>query len=345
MIFMICILYSFILVGCAEEKNLADIRNSNQVYEDTIFALDTVISIKIYDHGSESLLEEIVSRIKEIENTMSATIETSEVEAINNSAGKQPVEVSEETFYVVQKAIQYSQLSGGKFDITMGPIVKLWGIGTENARLPEEEEILEKLQLVNYKKIQLDEKNSTVFLEDENMRIDLGGIAKGYVADEVAKILIEEGVKKALINLGGNVYAYGQKENGSPWKVGVQAPYEDRNDYFAVVKVSDQSIVTSGIYERYFAVEDKIYHHIFNSDTGYPVINDLASVTIVADQSIDADALSTTLFALGVKEGLALVETLEDIDCVYVTKDQEVYISSGIRETFTIIDHSFKLVN
>jgi thiamine biosynthesis lipoprotein len=177
------------------------------------------------------------------------------------------------------------------------------------------------------------------------MSVDLGSIGKGYAADQVADYLKEQGVQKAILNLGGNILIIGEKDAGTPFRVGLQNPFDSRNEYFGVVEVMDKTVVTSGIYERNFEQDGILYHHILDTETGYPVNNSVTSVSIIADSSIDADAMSTVLFVLGVEEGLELCESIANIECVYVTNDYQVYMSSGAKNAVTITNDKFKVAN
>ena len=179
----------------------------------------------------------------------------------------------QDTYSVIEKAVQYSKLTDGALDATIEPIVKLWGIGTDKERVPSKNEIEEKLKLVNYKDIILDNKNSTVQLKRTGQAIDLGAIAKGYTADEIKKVLLDNKISSALINLGGNVFAVGNKTDGTSWNIGIQNPLDTRGQYLGTISVTDKSVVTSGNYERFFIVDGKRYHHIFDPKTGYPSEN------------------------------------------------------------------------
>lgn len=309
------------------------------------FFLGTFCKITIYDKTSKDILDKAFNRINEIENKMTINKKNSEVININSKSGLDFVKVSPDTFDVIEKSLYYSQLSKGKFDISIGSIDKLWNIGTDKARVPSHKEIKSKIPLVNYKNIKLNKKDSSIMLKEKGMLIDLGGIAKGYVADEVKKVLAENGVKQALINLGGNVVTLGNKVDGTEWKIGIQDPFNPRGKYLGIISVPNKTIVTSGIYERYFEKDGKQYHHILDTKTGYPVDNSLVSVSIISDKSIDADALSTTIFSLGLDDGLKLVESLDNVDAIFVTKDYEIYISSSIKNNFKITNSKFKLKN
>ena len=311
----------------------------------TIFALGTVISINLFDEGSQELMTEIIEKINSIEKTMSKNLKDSEISQINRQAGISPVKVSEETFFVIDKAIQFAELSNGMFDPTLGPIIELWGIGTEAAKVPDLKELSALLSKVDYRKVQLNKKEQTVFLELEGMALDLGGIAKGFAADSVIELLKVHKINNAMLNLGGNVFAYGKKDNGEPWKIAIQSSFDQRNSYFGYVEVVDKSVVTSGSYERYFEEDGVVYPHIFDAKTGFPVQTEVVSVTVIAASSIDADALSTILFALSIEEGIAIVEKLDGIECIYVTKDDRIYLSSGAKEFFVLTDSSYILNN
>ncbi|HHX22603.1 MAG TPA: FAD:protein FMN transferase, partial [Thermoanaerobacterales bacterium] len=207
------------------------------------------------------------------------------------------------------------------------------------------EEINLALKLVDYRKVELNENENSVFLKTPGMAIDLGGIAKGFAADEVVRILKENGVESAIADLGGNLYVIGSKPNGMPWNIGIQNPFNIRGSIFATVKVSDKTLVSSGPYERYFEENGETYHHILDTRTGFPVDNGLMGITIISDSSIDADALSTSVFALGLVEGMKFIEEKKGVDAVFVTSDYMVYTTSGIEKyNFEITDEQFTFV-
>lgn len=308
----------------------------------TTYALGTVININLYDQGDQALMNALIDRVGAIEAMMSAQMEDSEVSEITRQAGIAPVVVSPETFEVVQRALYYADLSKGSFDPTIGPIVQLWGIGTEEARVPDPGEIQATLKSVDYTKVVLDEANQSVYLSKLGMSLDLGGIAKGFVADELVEILDQSDVERAMINLGGNIYAYGEKADGENYKVAIQTPYDTRNTYFGYVSIKNMTVVTSGPYERFFEEDGQLYHHIFDANTGYPIQSDVASVSIIAPHSMDADALSTLLFTMNPEEGLALIEALDDINCIYVDKSFNLRMTEGLVASFTLTDQSYQ---
>lgn len=317
-------------------------------YSKTYYNLGTINEITLYDitkKDGDRILEECESILKDIDNKMSRQITSSEVSEINNQAGKNYVKVSDDTYYVIKESIDFSNISNDTFDISVGPIVDLWGIGTDNAKVPSKKEIKDSLSLVNYKNILLNDENKSVKLATKNMKIDLGGIAKGYAADKIYEFLKEEKLESALINLGGNIYVLGSKENNQPFSIGIQDPTKPRGNSIGNIKVSNKSVVTSGIYERYFEENNKIYHHMLDPHTGYPFNNNLSSVTIISDKSIICDALSTTTFGLGIESGLNLIESLDGVDAIFITKDKKIYLSSNLKNKFNLTDTSFTIVN
>lgn len=307
------------------------------------FFLGTLVDITLYDKASDELFDEIFNHLKNIEAKMTINRDTSEVVDINLNAGKSFVKVSEDTFYVIERGKYFSKISNGRFDISIGPLVKLWNIGSEDAQVPSEEDITLKKNLVDYNKVLLNRDDKSVMLKEKGMILDLGAIAKGYIADVISDILKEHNVKHAIINLGGNVFAYGNKPDGTPWRIGIQNPFSPRGDFLGVVNVSNKTVVTSGIYERYLEANGKRYHHILDPDTGYPVENNLGSVSIIANKSIDADSLSTSAFSSGVEKGMKLIEDLDNVEAIFITKDKEIYMTSGLEGTFELMDSSFTI--
>ena len=309
------------------------------------FFLNSILTLDIYDTGLDNakINQEVEDRVRELENKMSTKIATSEVSKINDNAGIDKVKVSDDTYTVIKEALKYGKISKGKFDITVGNLVDLWGIGTENEKVPSKEEIQKALATVDYNKVEIDDNNKTVFLKDKGMKIDLGAIAKGYVADEIVKILEKDGVKSAIINLGGNVYVYGNK-GGKNFKIGIRNPLSpDPNDYLGIYQSQNESVVTSGVYERFFEKDGKRYHHILSTSDGYPIDNNLISTSIITKSSMDADALSTTTFALGLEEGLKLIENTKNTEAMFITADKKIYMTSGLKEKFELKNSDFTI--
>jgi thiamine biosynthesis lipoprotein len=308
----------------------------------------TVCSVRIQQHGKDEVYNRVFDRLRELDNIFSANKQGSVIDQINREAGRRPVSVPAEVIEVLGRAIFFAELSDGAFDPTVGPLVKLWGIGTEDARVPGREEIEQALSLVNWRDVVINGENSTVFLKREGMMLDSGGIAKGYAADEALKIIREAGVRGALIDFVGNIVVYGEKAGGGtpgnrlPWRIGIQNPRMERGEFIGVIDMEDGTLVTSGDYERFFERDGRRYHHILSTKTGYPVENDLSSVTIVGNlapedggASIDADALSTTLFALGFSDGSSFISRFDGAGAIFILKDGEIRLTPALTDRFT----------
>ncbi len=298
--------------------------------------LHTISQITLYDKGDEKLLDECYSLIAYYENILSANENkksTSEIFALNHNEGK-PFTLSDEALECLIYGYNYSKNSQDTFDISIGKLSKLWDF--ENAETaPTETDIQEAIKTIDYNNIIID--GNTVTLTNPKTSIDLGGIAKGFIADKVCEYLKSQGVESAIINLGGNVYALGYKDNATnlKYKVAIRKPVETLDVVqLGYVKVNNVSIVSSGTYEQFFVDKNTgiKYSHILNKFTGYPVETDLAQATIFSEKSADGDGLSTTVFSLGLEKGLAYVESLENVECILVTKDGDIVLSSGVRE-------------
>jgi len=298
------------------------------------FLLDTTCTIRLYDKQDEKLLDEAFSLIARYEALWSKTIPESDVSRIN-AAGGAPVEVDPETVAILKQAKEYSALSGGLFDVTIGALTQLWDILGENPRVPDKAEIEKARETVDYTKILLGD--STVTLLDPEAQLDLGGIAKGYIADAVRDFLANRGVGSAIINLGGNVVVIGSNTNGNPWTVGIQAPFEEDGKYVGTLRLTDKSVVTSGIYRRYAVIDGALYTHIIDPRTGYPVDNELASVTIVSERSRQGDGIASACLLLGLEEGKALIERLDGVSAVFVKKDGTVVLSDDFPEDVAFV--------
>ncbi|MGL4344346.1 MAG: FAD:protein FMN transferase [Cellulosilyticaceae bacterium] len=328
--------------GCTSKKQVSP---PSEPLRQTQFMMGTTITISLFDHQDPSILESCFQRISELENALSINKENTLLDEVNNQSGISPVVINEDMFNVIQKGLYYSELTDGSFDISVGPLVKLWNIGFPEARVPSQPEIDAAIPLIDFSKVILDPSNQTVFLSSPGMKIDLGGIAKGFAADEVVEILKASGVEHALVDLGGNVYTLGTKVDGSPWKVGIQDPFNPRGQIIGYVPISNQSAVTSGIYERFLESNGQKYHHILNPDTGYPFDNEIAGVSIISNTSMDGDALSTAVFSLGIQEGLDFVNSLEGIDAIFISKDHKVYTSEGLSDLFVLDNPNFTLAH
>ena len=301
--------------------------------EKTFYALGTINAITAYGSGSEEAVNAAYERIIEIDDRMSAFKENSDVMKINNGAGIEAQEINSDTFEVLKCALKFSKASKGAFDITIRPITSLWGFGMKQNFIPDKDEIKKSLKLVSYQDLILDDKKTTAYLKNKGQAIDLGGIAKGYAADEVRRILMQYKVKDALINLGGNIEAVGCSPSGKPWRIGIQNPLSSRGEYVGIVKASDKTVVTSGCNEQFFVIDGVRYHHIIDPRTGYPVRNELLSVTVVCDCSIYADAVTTALFVQGFSESISLLKSI-NAEAVFIMKNKDIYVTEGLKDNF-----------
>lgn len=309
-------------------------------YREEQFLLGTYTRLSVYDEGKEAALAPAFARIKDLGDRITINEPGSEIDKINENAGIEPVKVSSDIYYLVKTAKEYSVESKGAFNLVIGAITQLWRIGFDDARKPSQAEIDEALTKIDYNKVQLNDQKETVFLEEKGMIIDLGAIAKGYIADEVATVLRNEGVTSGIVDLGGNILVIGHSFRGSnqKWNIGIQDPNTARGTVIGTVQGADKTVVTSGVYERFLEVDGKTYHHIFDTKTGYPVDNELASVSILTDHSIDGDALTTMLFAKGLEEGMRFVEeqTPKGTDAIFITHEGQVYTTSGLKDHFKL---------
>ena len=336
-------LVALFLTACEEQdpRGLAE-----TPIERTEFLLGTVANIKVYNEGQEEALDLAFERVTELDEWFAMQKEDSEIAEVNRQAGVEPVEVSDEVFLVMERALHFAKESEGKFDPTIGAVTSLWNIGQENAAVPDLDELEAVLKVVDYNLVELDAEDQTIYLQEEGMKIDLGAIAKGYITDEAARVLKEEGVNTAIIDLGGDIVVVGNSTRGEeePWRVGIQDPYGERGEILGMIELADRAIVTSGIYERNVEEDGVSYHHLMNPETGFPVENNIAGISIIADNAMDADAIANIAFSKGVEEGLAYVNGMPGVDVIYITKDNEVYASDDVIDRIEITDDSFEKV-
>jgi len=313
--------------------------SKTDIIENSRFLLDTLVSIRIYQSDSQEIPDGAFELIEELENQLSHYEASSEISRINSTPVGTAIPVSESTRKLISVGLHYARLSGGAFDPTIGALVNLWNIGTENARLPTLHEIQATLPFVDYRAVLIASETVTLkhqppTLTSTRMTLDLGGIAKGWIADRVAEFLHNSGEQNFLINLGGNILVSGSKPNGEAYRIGIQDPFDDRGKYLGIITLEVGSVVTSGIYERFFELDGKRYHHILSTSNGYPIDNGLAGVTILSEHSVDGDALSTAIFALGIEEGLKLVHSLEGIEAVLIDTKGNILITPGAEANF-----------
>lgn len=322
----------------------------------TGFAFDTIVSITIYDKQKSYVLDECLALCDKYENLFSTTIEGSDIWNINHS-NKRPTEVSYDTASLIQSALFYCAETKGLLDLTMLPISQEWHISEQMKLMsetpdymyyiPSFDRLCELLSHVNYQNVKIYDETGNeisitdklsenvqyrVVLLDEQSAIDLGFIAKGYIADTLKKYLLSEGVESGIVSLGGNILLIGSKPDNAPFHVGVQQPFGGANEIITTLEETDTSVVSSGCYERYFIYgknekDRTIYHHIFDTMTGCPVQNDLLGVTIISESSLQGDALSTYCYILGLDKGLAYIHSLDGVEAVFVTTDYDVISS------------------
>ena len=310
--------------------------------EDFIF--NTRVYQKIcYDNNDiktkeiEEIAEKATKLMRQFEEKLSFFYESSEVSSINENASNGFIKISNDTFEILKKSIYYSKLTNGIFDITIAPLVKAWAINSDNPTILSKEKIDELIDLVDYEDVILNKNNSTVMLLRKNQKIDLGGIANGYIADKIIDFYKENNIDSAIINIGGNIKVLGQKDENSFWSIGIYEPKKHSEKIICSIEAKDKSIVTSGGYERAFSYNGELYCHILNPKTGYPIKSDLKSITIVSDKSIDGDSLSTPLFIMGKNKAYEFMKK-HNISGVMITDKDEIIVTKNLLEGFKLFE-------
>ena len=304
---------TILLSGCG--------RQSTPV-SDTGFYFDTVITITLYEEDNKSLLDECMALAGHYEALLSPTVEGSDVWKINANPGTF-ITVDKDTLSLLQEALSYAEVSDGMVTPSIGALSSLWNFGSDCPQMvPESQAIQNALAHIDYHSIEI--QGSRVRLNDPEAVIDLGFIAKGFIADKMKEFLLSKGVTSALINLGGNLVAVGSKPDGTPFKIGIQKPFASSGTAALTLDLTDISVVSSGNYERYFEKDGRLYHHILSAETGYPVENELSQVTILSPDSTQADALSTLCFILGYDKAVRLLENYPDVQAVFITEDGQI---------------------
>ena len=301
-----------------------------------IHMMGTTIDLLIEDDQADLKLE-IACQLLDIYNKrFSANDSGSELSQINHQAGLKPVQIHPELFELIKIGKKESLSTPSNLNIALGPVTQAWHIGFPDAKLPDSQEIQKLLLLSNPEMIILDEENLTVFLQQKGMIIDLGALAKGYIADQIIKKINASSI---LINLGGNVLVSGPNSNreSSAWNIGIQSPTKPRGIHVGVVSIGNQSVVTSGIYERSFELEGKTYHHIFSSRTGYPIETEMASLTILADKSLTCEIWTTRLFGLPILDVIQIIDDRPEIEGIIITKAGQILYSENIKSHFNFI--------
>ncbi len=318
-----------LLSGCA--KKLPD---------QTFFALDTVIQLRQLEGATQEAVQQAQQKVMELESLLSCHKEESDVWRINEEPYGQPVRVAAETYELLQRAKEISLKTEGRFDVTIKPLADLWNV-KEAEQPPQEADILKVMDQVGFPNLVLNQ-DGTVTRLSPDTQVDLGGMAKGMIADQLKILLQNQGMRRGILDLGGSITLIGEKADGTPWTVGIKNPFQTGESY-AKLTVADTSIVTSGGYERYFTYEGREYHHIFDPYTGYPAEAGLKSVTVVSQDTTLADALSTAAYVGGRERALAWAEAY-GVDMILVDDDKKVWITEGLRDKLTILDPSFQLM-
>lgn len=331
------------MAGCAKNQTTKKTEASSE--ENTaeasaqVFAMDTYMSLKAYGENAQKAVDDAKSEIERLDKLWSAVDKDSEIYQLNH---KKEMKVSDETLELIEFAKKKSAQTGDAFDISVYPIVELWGFPTQKYRVPSDSEIKRLLKNVDSQKIRINKKTNVVTLE-KNMKIDLGGIAKGYTSQRIAKIYKKDGIKSGVISLGGNVQAIGEKTDGSRWKVGIQSP-DNTENMMGAYEAADEAVITSGAYERYFEKNGKRYHHIIDPSTGKPSEKDLKSVTIISKNGTLSDTLSTTLFVMGKDKAVSYWKKhSNEFNMILVDENNKIYISQGIKDHFSS-DYDYQVV-
>ena len=332
----LCLLCIAMLSGCSflekEKGETLQLEEAQEATQREIFAMDTYMTVTAYGgEKAEKAADEAIKEIERLEALLSVSQEGSETALLNQ---KGEGTVSEDTAVLFTYAKNLCQDTAGAFDISVYPLMEAWGFPSGNFKVPGQKEIKEILSKVNGTKIELS-KDKQVRFGISGMKIDFGGIAKGYTSSRIIEIWKEQGISSGMVNLGGNVQVLGTKNDGSLWKVGIQSP-EEAKEYLGVLEVQDCAVITSGGYERYFEEEGVTYHHILDPKTGYPAESDLTSVTIVSEDGTLADGLSTALFVMGKEEALQFWQShREEFDAILLEENGTVSVTAGISEHFT----------
>ena len=317
--------YFNILLYCAAVFIAASGCETATTVKESSFMMGTVVEITV-EHKDTAKARRIIGQAihegKRIEKLLDVYDENSEVSKINHRAGIEGVKVSDDVCQVIEKALYYGKLSGGAFDITIEPLLELWGFGKGEKRIPGKEEIERVLPLIDYRKVAVNRQGKTVKLIEKGMKINLGAIAKGYIVDRMVSFMKENGIEMALVNAGGDIYASGSPKGTTSWKIGVRNPRNSQG-VKEIISIRDRGIATSGDYEKYFLMNGKRYSHIIDPRTGYPA-SGVISVTVIAETAQAADALATALFVLGERRGKELADSLEGVEAVFVASEEKM---------------------
>lgn len=297
-----------------------------------LFAMDTYMTLTAYGEHAQEAVDKAAERVEALDALLSTGNENSEIYHLNQNG---EATLSEEGGYLVERALELYKKTEGAFDIAIYPVMQAWGFPTQDYHVPDDDTLKEKLALADASKVNYDKDTRKIFLDQDGMEIDLGGIAKGYTSSQIMQIYQDCGVTSGLVNLGGNVQALGCKTDGSKWRVAIQSP-DDTEEYLGILEIEDQAVITSGGYERYFEEDGVTYHHIIDPATGYPADSGLISVTIVSDDGTLADGLSTSLFIMGEEKAVQFWrENSDEFEAIMETSDGKLYVTEGIADSLT----------
>ncbi|OTQ60910.1 FAD:protein FMN transferase [Gilliamella apis] len=314
-------------------------------YEYTQAMMGTTVSLMLFE-PNETVVQHVFNTINQLENKLTVNRPVSEVMSINNAAGKHPVRVSHAVYSLIEQAWKVSLMPDSCFNVAIGPLVKLWKIGFSGHQVPNPEQIVEKRSLIDPNDIKLDPKSCSVFLKKAGMEIDLGAIAKGYIADVIKLVLQQHNVYQAIVNLGGNVLTTGDSPIDAEgyWHIGLKKPFSSiENELVGLIKVKNKSVVTSGTYERYFIENQHVYHHILDSKTGYPLDNELESITIISDTSLEGDIYSTILYGFGTEKTKQLLKSQQNLSAIFLLKDKTIKIVNPDNFAFQLLDQEYQI--
>lgn len=321
-IYVLCCILCISQLGACSSKE--------QAFSKSAFYFDTQIAISIYTNKKEAniILEECMDLCEEMEKVFSRSDTNSELYKINHRTSNEIV-VSKHMKNVIETGLKAYDLSKHKFDITIAPLLEIYSF-QNNPKVPTSEQLQEAMPYIDASSIKLQE--NTLIFKEEQTQIDLGGLAKGYIADVLKAYLEKSGIENALINLGGNVLCIGSKLDGSTWNVGIQKPFDEKGEAIYVVKANDTSVVSSGIYERNFTQNDVLYHHLLDATTGLPCNSGLWQVSIITPSSLEADMLSSVVFMMGLEEGMKYINATKDVEAIFVDENGEMHLSNGLKE-------------
>ena len=313
----------------------------------TVFALGTVCNIQLFtampQAEADAVLQTCTRRLEELERHLSANAESSTLIDINKAAGLSAINVPADIYPLFERGVFFAEKTDGAFNPVIGGVVKLWNIGFENARKPEDRDIQEALSRIDYKDVQLT--GAAVFLKKAGMKFDLGAIAKGFAADELSRIVTQAGIAYAVIDIGGTISAVGKRPDGKRWNIGIRDPRVQQGQPIISAPIESRSISTSGSYERYFEQDGVRYHHIIDPATGYPVRSNVIAVSVFSESATDADALSTACFVLGYEKAVKLLSELPDTEALFIFDDKSIRTTGDLEKNIVILNSAFRFAD